>query len=180
MSTLDKFSKEQIRKIAGEVDEGSFTCHINGETGEVVFLMGDELLEHSGGRLDEDGEMSSDDDLADWQEEALAEYKADKAKVDSWGDEHTILIEKPTSRDDFKVMQAFVEKCVPEGRVKEDLEEVLLRSKPFRNFSAIVENSKFREAWFDFKQEALEDYVRERISEYDGEEEEYDVEDEES
>ena len=169
MSALNKFSKEQIREIASMIDDMSHTCHINGETGEVIFLMGDELMEHCGGRLGDDDEVSSGSELLDWQEDALAEYKADRAKIDSWGEEHTILIGKPTSHEAFEVMRVFVEKCVPEGRVRDDLEEALSRKHPFRNFSAIIDNSRFREAWFDFKQEAIEEYVREKISEYDGE-----------
>ena len=63
-------------------------------------------------------------------------------------------------------MCAFVEKSVTEGRLKDDLEVALSRKHPFRNFNAIIDNSRFREVWFGFKQEALEDYVREKIRKY--------------
>lgn len=170
MNAFDKFSKEQIREIAGMIDDESHTCHINGETGEIIFLMPDDIVDEW--RVfpsdDEDGGASNKEPLS-WEEEALAEEEANIAKVNSWGEKHTIVIEKPESHENFKVMQAFVEKSVPAGRLRDDLEEALSRRHPFRNFKAVIDNSSFREAWFAFKQEAIEDYVREKIGEYEGE-----------
>ena len=60
-------------------------------------------------------------------------------------------------------MEDFVESAVPAGGLKDELEEALLRKKPFRNFNAIIESSNFSQAWFDFKQDAFEEYVRDKI-----------------
>ena len=167
MNALDKFSKEQIREITGMIDDESHTCHINGETGEVIFLLFDDVVDEWRGfpNGDED-DGASDNEPLSWQDEALAEEEANIAKVNSWGEKHTILIEKPESREAFDVMCAFVQKSVPEGRLRDDLEKALSRKHPFRNFKAIIDNSRFREAWFAFKQEAIEDYVREKIRKY--------------
>lgn len=167
MNALSKISNEQIREIAGEVDGAGYVCHINGETGEHIFLADDELLDNCGISLGDKGKLALEDGTQDWQKEALAQEKANRAKIKSWGKKRTITIEKLTSHETFETMRCFVEKVIPEGRLKEDLEEALLRNKPFRNFNAIIDNSDYREAWYNFKRNAQEDYVRRQIGRYE-------------
>lgn len=48
------------------------------------------------------------------QEEAINIIKAHTAKIDSWGEAQTIIIEKPKSRESFEIMWNFVETIVTE------------------------------------------------------------------
>ena len=154
--------------------DASHICYVNSESGEIVFLMCDEMMDDLSFGIDDDDDDDGDDDdedggasdnkIPDWRKEALAEEKANIAKVNSWGEEFTIIIEKQESHEAFEIMEDFVESAVPAGGLKDELEEALLRRKPFRNFNAIIENSNLSQAWFDFKQDALEKYVMKKIS----------------
>lgn len=48
-------------------------------------------------------------------------------------------------------------------RIKERLWNALSKRKPFQNFEFIIDDSKYRQSWFDFKQSQLENYVMEQF-----------------
>ena len=141
MSILSKLSDAQIREIAGSIDAG-FVCYIHAGTGEMIFMMNEEMLDYNG--------MSGEDE-------------ADMAKIDSWGVKNTIRIDKPASYEAFAFMERFVDEVIPEGRLKEDFERALSKSHPFRNFNAIVKNCEYLDDWYEFKQNAMEAYVRREL-----------------
>ena len=160
MNTINKLSNEQIREIAERVEMYD-VCYINANTGETIFMMNDEMLSNYGISWEDDEEEDKPDDSSpDWQKEMYAEVKADMNKIDSWEWKDTIRIEKPESHEEFKFMENFIEGVIPEGKLKQDFWKALSRSHPFRNFNAIIHNCKYRENWFTFKQNALEEYVR--------------------
>lgn len=146
MSILSKLSDRQIREIAERVDAGEM-CYIHAGTGEAIFVVDDEL---SWDDADEEDEME---------------------KIHSWEEKDTIRIKKPKSYEAFKFMERFVNEVIPEGRLKEDFEQALSKKHPFRNFSAIADRCEYQEAWYEFKQNALEAYVREKLDCWDDEEE---------
>ena len=164
MNTTAKLPDEQIREIAERIDIGD-TCYINADTGETIFMLNDEILSEYGISWEDDNEENemSDDYQPDWQDEMYAEVKADMDKINSWDFKDTIRIEKPNSHEAFKFMENFVDEVIPEGKLKQDFWKALSRSHPFRNFNDIVHNCEYREEWFEFKQNALEGYVREEI-----------------
>jgi len=159
-----KFSNEQIREIAENVDIG-YICFINADTSEMVVMLNDEALSNYGISWEDEKEGEPDDSWPKWQKEMYAEIKADKEKVDSW--QHVIRIEKPNPYEMFGFMERFVDEIIPEGVLKENFLKALTRSHPFRNFSAIIHNCEYREDWFVFKQEALEEYVRDAIGDFE-------------
>jgi len=169
-------TNEQICEIAETIDATSDTCYINSETGEVIFMMSNEKLRDYGISWDEDEEDEEEQsekvvntfnaDSTNWQDEFYSSVKADMAKINSWEWKHTIRIEKPESHEAFTIMERFVEEVIPEGRLKQDFWKALSRSHPFRNFNAIVHNCAYRENWFAFKQQAMEEYVRAKINEH--------------
>ena len=57
-------------------------------------------------------------------------------------------------------MEEFVEE-VPDGKFQNELINALNRKRPFANFKHLVENSEYRQNWFDFKQNYLEEHVYE-------------------
>jgi len=79
-------------------------------------------------------------------------------KIDEWP--RFIRIEPLDSSEGFRIMEDFTEEVVPAGKFKNQLINVLSRSKPFANFKWLVEGSGYREEWFKFKMECKEEYVR--------------------
>ena len=161
MCKINKLSEEQINEIAQRLDMG-YICYVNAVTAEMIFMMNNEMLSNYGISWEDDDEENEepDDDIQGWQDEMYAEVKADMNKIYSWGVEDTIRIEKPESHEVFKFMESFVEEAVPEGKLKQDFWNALSKKHTFRNFNDIVHNCKYREQWFEFKQNALEEYVK--------------------
>lgn len=137
MSDL-KVSQDAIRRIAQELDLGCI-CFLNTETLEVESIL-----------------MNLSDAYVDRELSDLVDDILDK--VNSW--EKSIKIKPPNALEYYKIMEHFVEHCIPENAsLKMRLEDALAQKKPFRNFKDIVENSKYSQTWFDFKQSQLELYV---------------------
>ncbi|TLX72319.1 hypothetical protein E9993_18590 [Labilibacter sediminis] len=77
-------------------------------------------------------------------------------KHENW--ENCVAIEPMESRDSFKIMEYFVDE-VKDINFQEKLINALNRNKPFANFKYLVENSDYRQQWFDFRQAQYEFYV---------------------
>ena len=69
-----------------------------------------------------------------------------------------ISFEPPESRISFKIMEHFANN-IKDNELKDKLIGILSRKRPFTNFKHAVETSKHRQAWFDFKQQQLEQMV---------------------
>jgi hypothetical protein len=65
-----------------------------------------------------------------------------------------IKFEVLASYDSFKIMERFADQ-LPENKLKLKLENALRMKKPFQNFNRSIDNSDFRQNWFDFKQNEL-------------------------
>jgi len=169
MNMICKLSDEQIHEIAETIDASDDICFINRNSGEVVFMMSNEILFQHGISWDdeedeEEGQTEGPDDRwPEWQKELYNGVKADMAKIYSWDFEETIRIKKPESHETFGFMERFVDEVIPEGELKQSFWGALSQSHPFRNFNAIIHNCTYREDWFEFKQRALEEYVRGEI-----------------
>ena len=158
-----KLSKKQVAEIADSINAG-FVCYVNAETGEYIDMMNSNALSDYGISWEEEDDEGPDGFNQEWEKELYDNVKSDMAKIDSW--EHSIKIEKPESHESFEIMERFVDEIIPEGKLKSDFERALSRSHPFRNFNNIVHNCKYREEWFAFKQNALEEYVSRKFDEY--------------
>ena len=163
MSLIEKLTDKQIHDIAEAIDVGEI-CYLNRDTGEYVIMQNNELLSEYGIYWEEEEDFDSEKEFDhDWEKDMYNDVKADMEKIYSW--EHVIRIEKLESHESFEIMERFVDEVIPKGKLKQDFCRALSRSHPFRNFNDIVHNCKYREDWFAFKQNALEEYVRERIEE---------------
>lgn len=141
MTKQFKFSQKLISDLAQEVDTGMI-CHVNLDTGEYETILGDSYSCH----YDEDDDI--DQEIYD--------------KIDSWNS--VARVDPLMSEQSFRIMEAFVEQCIPEQNpLAELLYKALSRSKPFSRFKAIVDNSDYREEWFAFKQQQLEKHVAEEL-----------------
>ncbi|MDB5120297.1 MAG: hypothetical protein JWN56_1515 [Sphingobacteriales bacterium] len=147
---METLTNEQIKEIAEQLDCG-FKCYWNKESGELVFIP--EGLDD----FDVDPEEG-------WSEEL--------EKLDNNPDDY-VEIDRLTSRDSFQIMEDFVETLNDSSNVKKRLIAALSKKKPFREFKFIIDNSgDYRQMWFDFKAQEMQNWVREKIEEITGEEEE--------
>ena len=131
-----KLTSEHINSIAQELEAG-MKVFINKET-----------LEYNS--------IPDYDDMADyefWNEEI--------EKIErEWAD--YIVITKLDSYSAFKIMEGFLDE-IEDQNLKEDLARILYRKSPFANFKIVIESSKFRKAWFDYRTKRHEEYVREQL-----------------
>lgn len=67
------------------------------------------------------------------------------------------------SFESFEIMIDFTN-TVDDVRLNEKLNNALNHERPFANFKAIIENSGYRQKWFDFKQIFIENQVKDQLS----------------
>lgn len=72
------------------------------------------------------------------------------------------IIEPPSSRDGFEIMESFLQK-VSDPDIERDLSMALRLKSPFANFKAIVESSKARVDWFKHKSESYIEYLTRQL-----------------
>jgi len=137
-----KFEKA-VKEIANGLTAG-FTYYLNLDTGET-----DEIF--PGMDYDPEDEEEEDEELPDKIE----------LKYPDW--EHRMEFEPLESQESFRIMSDFAD-SLKDDRLQHRLVNALNNRKPFANFKFIVENSEYRQDWFDFRQRYLERYVKELIS----------------
>lgn len=133
---MENSKSKIIKEIAQELDCG-FDCYYNPKTDEII-------------TIPNFGEMMDEDDFQDAFGAELKKVKENKAEL--------IKIEVLESFESFKIMERFVSQIVDE-QFKAELENILERKKPFQNFKNRIDNSDFRQKWFDFKTNELEKIV---------------------
>lgn len=137
-----KYPREIIRGIAQEIDMGMI-CFLNIDTMEYDCVFGRSYDTYWTGDYD---------DL----------YQEVYDKVAGW--EHSIRIEPLESRESFHIMERFIEICIPDNdTIKIRLWNAISKRKPFQNFKFIIDNSKYRQCWFDFKQSQMEVFVQNQL-----------------
>jgi hypothetical protein len=55
-------------------------------------------------------------------------------------------------------MEKFIDE-IPDENLQQNLIKILGRKSPFANFKDEIDESDYRQQWFDFKQKMYEDYV---------------------
>jgi len=142
MMDLSKYPKELIKSVAEEIDMGMI-CFLNTDTLEVESVLGESYNAYG------------DDDFKSFYQEVYD-------KVDNWG--NFIRIEPPQPWQSFKIMEDFIETCISDDNsVKKRLWDAISKKKPFQNFKFIIDDSQYRQCWFDFKQSKLELLVLEQL-----------------
>lgn len=143
-----KYPKELITAIAQDIDMGMI-CFLNTDTMEFDSVLGRSY----------DGYWDGDQD--DWSREVYE-------KVDAW--KNSIRIEPPESWESFDRMERFIENSIPDNdAVKSRLRNALSGRQPFQNFKHVINSSKYRQCWFDFKQSQMEQFVLDKLKEYENE-----------
>ncbi|WP_310993184.1 UPF0158 family protein [Aequorivita marina] len=74
-----------------------------------------------------------------------------------------IKIEVLENFESFKIMEHFVYQ-ISDKQFQAELENILEQKKPFQNFKNRIDNSDYRQNWFDFKQIELEKIVETQLN----------------
>lgn len=133
---------EMIMALAKSIAE-SIDC------GLIVYLNLDTLdLEEVSAEMEDPEDFDSNFSQCDWVE---------RPKFYDW--ENTIRFEPLEAHESYKMMEAFVENMEDE-QLQAELFNAMDNQKPFAHFNGIIDNSEFRQNWFDFKQHYLENHVQ--------------------
>jgi hypothetical protein len=136
-----KIEKEEIKNIAESLDCG-LRCFIHLKNLEIKFIP--DYAKHP-----------------DMDPEAWA---ADSEEIDNNFSDY-IEIKGMDPGESFQVMADFTD-TVDDEELKERLISSLGRSRPFRNFKSVVDNSgEYRDKWFKFKEKKLMDWVEGQLQE---------------
>lgn len=130
-----------VKQIAEELDCG-FNCYYNSKTEEII-------------AIPSFSEFTDEDDFKEAFSQDLE--TVEKHKTDF------IKLEPLKSFESFKIMELFVEQ-IPDPNLKSELENILGNRKPFQNFKNKIDQSDFRQNWFDFKKNKLEKIVENKLN----------------
>ena len=83
-------------------------------------------------------------------------------RVDQWG--QYIKIDRPGYSESVEIMRAFVDRYIPVGVLKEELNSVLRLRRPDRNFNAIVKNSGYHDKWVTYNHRQMMKHIRRQLS----------------
>lgn len=123
-----KLSKEEIKHIVDELDCG-LEVHIDLDNNTIKSLPSKEDIEYY--------KMQDD-------------WGKDIDEVGSW--ENSIKLEPLASWEKFEFMKDFIE-TLSDHQMQARLEVALEKRRPFAHFKAIVENSEYRQWWFEYHNE---------------------------
>lgn len=135
-------SQKIISEIAQEIDCGS-DCYYNSKTEEIIAIPNSSLV----------------DDKKMFQEIFGENLKKIKAHQKDY-----IKIEPLQSFESFKIMEKFTNR-ITDQYLQSKILDSLRQKKPFQNFTNSIENSNYRQDWFDFKNAELEKIVRDILYE---------------
>jgi hypothetical protein len=127
----------QIKEIAGELECG-LICFYHRPTGTIESRPNDEDL---------------DFDPEPWQD------LIDKIESDL---DNYVRFDKMESYEAFQVMEDFAH-ALSDASFKGQLLDALSRPKPFQNFKYLIDQSAYRQDWFDFKSNAYREHVERQI-----------------
>lgn len=114
-----------------------FDCYYNVKTEEII-------------TIPSFSNISDEDDFKKAFEEDFRKIKKQKPDL--------IRFEVLESFESFKIMKRFIEQ-LSDQKLRTELENILVNKKPYQNFKNRIDQSDFRQSWFDFKQKELEKRV---------------------
>ena len=139
---MKSLTQEQIKEIAEELDCG-FRCFWSKKDGDILFIP--DFYRYP----------DMDTDAFAEEIEKLDNNFCDYAEI-----------EQMKSHDNFQIMTDFIETLTDSNKLKVKLLYALNKKKPFREFMYVIDNAAFyRQKWFDFKNERIRKWVKERFDE---------------
>jgi hypothetical protein len=137
---MDNSRKSVVREIAQELDCGN-ECYYNMKTNEII-------------AIPDFSQISDEEEFKEIFREQLEKINQKK--------ENFIKINILDSFESFKIMERFIAQ-LNDQNLKLELQDVLQQKKPFQNFKHKIDQSNFRQFWFDFKQNELEKIVENQL-----------------
>lgn len=131
-----------IKEIAGSIGSG-LVCFVNLDTVEM-----------------EDFPKELLDDPEEFEAMTGESLENLNFKHTNW--EKCVRFDPLESFESFNIMREFVDSLVDKG-LMDKLNKALNDRKPFANFKAIIDNSYYRQNWFHFKQQFMENHVKELL-----------------
>ncbi|QOW09583.1 hypothetical protein Q73A0000_03985 [Kaistella flava (ex Peng et al. 2021)] len=138
---MENTKSKIINEIAQELDCGN-ECYYNPKTDEIIAIPNYSIIQD-----EEEFQELFHEDL-----EAIEKNRADLIEIDPL-----------ESSESFKIMELFVDQ-IADVQYKAKLEHILQERKPFQNFKNSIDNSDFRQEWFDFKKLEMEKIVEARLN----------------
>jgi len=127
-----------------ELANDEMSSYVNQKTGKVVTIGHEEL------RL---AERDDPGDLPDWQSEAVEEARQ-VLTSDDW-----LTLPGKFEIHEWEIMARFGQ-SLPDSRLAGEIDEAIHGSGAFRMFKSTIRRLGIEQAWYDFKQRALEDMAR--------------------
>ena len=134
--------RKVVAKIAESIDAGE-VCYLNPDTLELEEIYKEFLV-----------------DPEEYESMTGESYESLGLKHDEW--DNCFTFEPLDSHDSFRIMEGFTEK-MEDQKFQNQLINALNRRKPFANFKFLIDNSDYRQDWFDFKNQWLREYVWEQL-----------------
>ncbi len=138
---MENSQSKIIKEIAQELDCEN-DCYYNSKTDEII-------------AIPNFSNISDEDEFRKCFKADLKKVKKNKADL--------IKIEVLESFESFKIMERFVEQ-ISVAEFKTDLENILQMKKPFQNFKNSIDNSDFRQDWFNFRKLEVEKIVETQLN----------------
>ena len=138
---MENYKSAIIKEIAQELDCGN-DCYYNSKTDEII-------------AIPNFSNISDEDEFQECFKMDLKKVKKNKADL--------IKIEVLESFESFKIMERFIDQ-ITDAEFKTELKNIIQRKKPFQNFKNSIDNSDFRQEWFDFKKLELEKIVETQLN----------------
>lgn len=133
-------NEDQIKEISEELQCG-FVCYIHKQTGAIECFP---------------------DPNNPYVEVELFQEVVDKVENDFF---NYFEIKKMASYQSFQVMVDFAE-SLSDAKFQDQLFKLLSQRKPFSKFKWAIDNSNYRQDWFDFRDQAYVNWVKEQLEDY--------------
>ncbi|WP_196887542.1 UPF0158 family protein [Aureivirga sp. CE67] len=132
-------SKEKLKDIVGDLQIG-MKCFLHKKTLELVCYPDN---------------LDFDPSLKEYWQDAFNKLEA--------APDAFVEIEKPTSSEEFKMMEEFTE-TIDDKNLQEELRRVLQRKSPFRNWKSIISDyQEFSERWYEFRDLKFREIIEEQL-----------------
>lgn len=100
-------------------------------------------------------DLEFEDDAAQFWQDEIEELKNQPLNY--------LEIERPESYDSFKMMREFANSAFVDKRFQEKLSNILEMRKTFANFKICIDTSDYREDWFTFKNNWMQNWVKDQL-----------------
>jgi hypothetical protein len=143
-----------LKAVADELDlvSDEMTAYINRETGELDTLTHEDMSYAEG-----DFDDFDEEDVAEWQQESIAKAK-EILESDAW-----LPLPGKFDINEWEIMRDFA-RSQPDDRVAERLLRAIQGKGAFRYFKDVLFEENLRDAWFAFRQRALEEIAEEFLT----------------